>query len=226
MRGSAISPYCPGNTVPKLSWLGNFKRNLLFIPQLYHNSNHFWHESDQPGPPHRRGKGPCALLLQQRGHAPPEPRARGQGGSTPLARQKIWNSGSGLPQFITISLEEVKVIYTQIARIGFHCWHDYTTNPKTIEVEVAPSAGDKMVLWCRLTLKQKSGKQLFDITPLPASYRIIKVAIVETFGEYETYLNQIYLFAETDKPLHSELAVNDLESPSNSYNNYSKEHSS
>ena len=131
-----------------------------------------------------------------------------------------------MPQFITISLEEVKGNYAQIARIGFHCWHDYTTNPKTIEVEVAPSVGDKMVLWCRLTLKQKSGKQVFDITPLPASYRIIKVAIVETFGEYETYLNQIYLFAQIEEPMHSDLAINDLESPSNSYSKYEKEHSS
>lgn len=77
-----------------------------------------------------------------------------------------------------------------------------------------------MVLWCRLSLKQKSGKQVFDIAPLPASYRIIKVAIVETFGEYETYLNQIYLFAQQEEQLHSDLAINDLESPSNSYNKY------
>lgn len=83
--------------------------------------------------------------------------------------------------------------YTHIGRLGFYCWHDYTTNPKSIEVEVALSEDDKPVLWCRLTLKHQSGRQFFNIQPLPPTYRIIKITITETFGDYETYLNQIYI---------------------------------
>lgn len=30
-RGRAIYPYCPGSTAPKLSRLGNFNNDLLFI---------------------------------------------------------------------------------------------------------------------------------------------------------------------------------------------------
>lgn len=118
--------------------------------------------------------------------------------------------------------------YSHIARLGFYCWHDYTTNPKTIEVEVALSEEDKRVFWDRITLKQISGKQYFDIQPLPPTYRIIKFTITETFGDYETYINQIYIEAQVeDSQLNSMMALKDLEAPlgrsHNRLNNY-KEH--
>jgi hypothetical protein len=61
--------------------------------------------------------------------------------------QCIWNSGEGLPQYLTISLEKVNYQYSHIAEVGFYCWHDYETNPQTIELEVAESPHDKFVLW-------------------------------------------------------------------------------
>lgn len=112
--------------------------------------------------------------------------------------------------------------------MGFYCWHDYTTNPKTIELEVALSEEDKHVIWERFTLKQMSGKQFFDIQPLPATYRIMKFTITETFGDYETYINQIFIEAQLeDSHLNSMMALKDLEPPlgrsQNRLNNY-KEH--
>lgn len=108
----------------------------------------------------------------------------------------------------------MEVKYSHIARVGFYCWHDYTTNPKVIEVEVAPSENDKLVLWCRLTLEKQSGRQYFNVQPLPSTYRIIKLTITETFGDYETYLNQIFIQAQLEHSnLNSMMALNDLDSP-------------
>lgn len=110
--------------------------------------------------------------------------------------QFIWYSGEGLPQFLTISLEKVEVRYSHISKVGFYCWHDYETNPQTIEIEVAQSSGDKLVLWAELRLELQKGHQYFNIRPLPPSYKIVKINITETFGDYETYLNQVILIAE------------------------------
>jgi hypothetical protein len=50
--------------------------------------------------------------------------------------------------------------------------------------------------------------------PLPPTYRIIKFTITETFGDYETYLNQIYIEAQLeDSQLNSMMGLADLESP-------------
>ena len=51
--------------------------------------------------------------------------------------QLVWTSGEGLPQYITISLEEVEYGYSCITMVGFFCWHDYQTNPQTILMEVS-----------------------------------------------------------------------------------------
>lgn len=72
------------------------------------------------------------------------------------------------------------------------------------------------MLWARLTLKHQSGRQFFPIKPLPPAYRIVKLTITETFGDYETYLNQVYIEAQLeDSQLASSslMGLNDLESP-------------
>jgi hypothetical protein len=52
----------------------------------------------------------------------------------------------------------------------------------------------------------------------------MKFTVAETFGDYETYLNQIYIFAlSDDSKVNSMMAVKDLESPlRNSYGNNKK----
>lgn len=37
---------------------------------------------------------------------------------------------------------------------------------------------------------------MIPIDEVPESYRIIKIIIRETFGEYQTYLNQIFIYAK------------------------------
>lgn len=49
-----------------------------------------------------------------------------------------------------------------------------------------------------MELKKKRGKQIFSISEIPESERIIKLIITETYGEYHTYLNQVMLLAEPD----------------------------
>ena len=38
--------------------------------------------------------------------------------------------------------------------------------------------------------------QVFNIDPIPEEYRFIKLIINSTFGEYQTYLNQVMFLAE------------------------------
>jgi len=47
---------------------------------------------------------------------------------------------------------------------------------------------------------------------LPSSYCIIKIIITETFGDFETYLNQIFLLASPEEShLPYELEIDDLD---------------
>ena len=48
------------------------------------------------------------------------------------AADSLWATGDGLPQFVIVSLEELKVRYRNIVEVGFMLWHDYETNPKNI----------------------------------------------------------------------------------------------
>ena len=54
----------------------------------------------------------------------------------------------------------------------------------------------------------QNGKQFFDIKPLPPSYKFIKIIITETFGDYETYLNQVMLMAQPyDSKNNSQMSI-------------------
>ena len=69
--------------------------------------------------------------------------------------------------------------------------------------------------WQSFDLKKSSEAQVFPINPMHSSFRILKFTISKTFGEEETYLNQIYVYAQANQPpLHEDqLAVEDLHSP-------------
>ena len=61
-------------------------------------------------------------------------------------------------------------------------------------------------------MKHQVGKQLFNIHAIPASYRVIKIIISETFGDYETYLNQVFIMVKPlDSKNNSEMSINQLE---------------
>jgi hypothetical protein len=75
-------------------------------------------------------------------------------------------------------------------------WHDYDTNPKTVELWVAETTDQDFMFWGEFTLDQKKGIQLFGIRPLPERYIYLKISITETYGAFETYLNQVFFMAE------------------------------
>ena len=71
-----------------------------------------------------------------------------------------------------------------------------------MEIWVASSeeeAGDgEFIHWTDISLKGRAGTQMFAIDSIPESFRIVKVIITETYGEFQTYLNQLCLLAEPD----------------------------
>lgn len=57
-----------------------------------------------------------------------------------------------------------------------------------------------------------SGQQYFKISLLPTYYRFIKIIISETFGDFQTYIDQIYVMAQPKENSYiHELEVIDIE---------------
>lgn len=73
----------------------------------------------------------------------------------------LWTTNQGLPQFVIVSLSDLNVNFRSINEVKFLLWHDYDTNPKTIELWVAESTGQEFVFWAEFRLNQKKGVQLF-----------------------------------------------------------------
>lgn len=116
----------------------------------------------------------------------------------------IWLTEHTLPQWVCISLADVHQNVTRelqsndliIRTVGWHCWHPYTTNPKSITVHVSAD-GTKFKLWDTLTATQVRGTQLFCCAPINCTvYPFVAYEITETFGGIQTYMNRIYLFSE------------------------------
>ena len=61
---------------------------------------------------------------------------------------------------------------------------------------MAAYESSEWIFWEKL--EKKRGNQMFFVSNIPESQRIVKVVITETFGEYHTYLNQIMVMAEPD----------------------------
>ena len=111
---------------------------------------------------------------------------------------KIWLTCEGLPQWLCLSLANVHPEGQNIVirTIGWHCWHPYTSNPKTILIHVS-SDGSKFKLWDHLSSKESKGTQLFCCTPINSSvYPYIAFEIKEAYGGSQTYMNRIYLYSE------------------------------
>jgi hypothetical protein len=114
---------------------------------------------------------------------------------------KIWLSEEGLPQWISLSLQTIEVsrqyqLPVVIRSIGWHVWHKYTTNPRTVKLHVSVD-GLKFKLWDSLTSSHLDGTQLFSCAPISiALYPFIAFEITETFGGDQTYLNRIFLYAD------------------------------
>jgi hypothetical protein len=110
-------------------------------------------------------------------------------------RRSLWLSESGLPQFMTFNLSELKQRPQSFKSFGFDCWHDLQSNPAELEIQVSPN-GENFISWMTFNAKQKAGIQLFDIDPIPHCYNFVQVLVNSTFGENRTYSNQFFLLKE------------------------------
>lgn len=103
-----------------------------------------------------------------------------------------------MPQSITISLKKLRQRPKEIRCIGFYLWHDYETNPKIIELQVRDSRSnnDDFIQWKTIRLERRIGTQLCNVDPIIKKFDMIKLIIKETYGENQTYLNQVMLYEE------------------------------
>lgn len=107
----------------------------------------------------------------------------------------LWLSGA-LPQHIVIRMPE----HPPIRYLGWHVWHDYLTNPRTVEVYAGPSESN-MGLLMVCTALAGAGVQLWELKePIPSSHYCVKFRVTASFGPPETYMNRIFLFADHPGP--------------------------
>ena len=78
-----------------------------------------------------------------------------------------------------------------VRSVGWHCWHQYTTNPRVVTVHVSTD-GKKFRLWDTFTASARKGSQLFCCAPLNSSiYPYVALEITDTFGGGQTYMNEV-----------------------------------
>lgn len=136
----------------------------------------------------------------------------------------IWLTKEGLPQWLCFSLlDATQLQELQIKTVGWHCWHSYTTNPKSVTLHVS-SDGSKFRRWDNFTAHASSDQvQLFNCAPIsPKVYPYIAFEINSTFGGEQTYLNRVYLF--TDEVSHPTASQATPRSPSSTLDTESLVH--
>ena len=94
--------------------------------------------------------------------------------------QHLWLSNSPLPIQILLDLGEVQMEYEFLNSISINCWHDYTSNPKNIIIQVPQNGAWQN--WAQLEPEMKSGFQTFEIPAIPYQVTQIKLIILETYG--------------------------------------------
>jgi hypothetical protein len=109
---------------------------------------------------------------------------------------QLWLSEENMPQWIQLSLKDLVEQDVYIRTIGWHCWHPYITNPKTVIIHISMD-GSKFRVWDTFTAECVKGNQLFCCTPIRTSiYPYIVLEVVETFGGLQTYMNRVFMFSE------------------------------
>lgn len=114
----------------------------------------------------------------------------------------IWlTKNDSLPQWLCLSLANVFTTEDLVLRtIGWHCWHPYTTNPKTVNVHVSCD-GQKFRVWDTLHAPMLQGTQLFTTAAINVRiYPYIALEILETHGGNQTYMNRIFLYTDEVPP--------------------------
>nr|CCC94803.1 conserved hypothetical protein [Trypanosoma congolense IL3000] len=104
----------------------------------------------------------------------------------------LWITGDA-PQHVTLKLADS---HPPLCYVGWHVWHDYLTNPKTVEVASGESL-DEMTAQVVCQAVPGAGTQIWKLPcPIPSHHLYLRLKIVETFGPGPTYLNNVVLFAE------------------------------
>ncbi|KEG09373.1 hypothetical protein DQ04_05331030 [Trypanosoma grayi] len=103
----------------------------------------------------------------------------------------LWITGDA-PQHVTLKIAHPHPL---LRYIGWHVWHDYLTNPKTVEVASGESTDD-MVAQLVCEAVTGAGTQIWKLpNGIPSNHLFVRIKIVETFGPGPTYMNNIVLFA-------------------------------
>ncbi|PWV19578.1 hypothetical protein C3747_9g377 [Trypanosoma cruzi] len=99
---------------------------------------------------------------------------------------------SDAPQHVTLKLSPH---HPTLRYVGWHVWHDYLTNPKTVEIASGESTEDMMAqLICQAV--SGAGTQVWKLpNAIPPKHLFVRVKILETFGPGPTYMNNVVLFA-------------------------------
>jgi hypothetical protein len=86
-------------------------------------------------------------------------------------------------------------------QIGFYCWHDYKSNPRTISLQISEN-NQNYIDWDTFLLDKKVGDSIFKIKQLPAKYLYYRFIILSNYGDEVTYLNTISIFYLKELKLH------------------------
>ena len=103
----------------------------------------------------------------------------------------LWITGEA-PQHVTVRLASG---HPPLSFVGWHVWHDYRTNPKTVEI-YSGVVQDCMTPVVACNALPGAGTQLWELsTPIPTAHSFVKFRITSTFGPGPTYMNSLALFA-------------------------------
>jgi hypothetical protein len=105
---------------------------------------------------------------------------------------ELWLSAAGLPQALTLLLDE-GAVEAPIVQVGIHCWHLYQTNPRVISVSSSRDGvrfEPRGSLECAIT----DEPQLFELeSPIPTDEPYIRIEVHATHGGDRTYLNRLLI---------------------------------
>lgn len=120
----------------------------------------------------------------------------------------MWLAGEA-PQFVTLRLGE----HPPLRYVGWHVWHDYLTNPKTVVVHSGRTRDD-LALVVECSALPGAGTQLWELsTAIPESHNFVRFTVAATFGPGPTYANYFCLHAEhpgaafRDRPVETAAAT-------------------
>lgn len=103
----------------------------------------------------------------------------------------LWIAGDP-PQFVTLELAS---LHPPICYAGWSVSHDYSTNPKLVEVSSGITRDTlSSVMLCKGL--PGTGSQLWKLPqPIPSTHRFVCFSILKTFDEGPTYMNTVILLS-------------------------------